>query len=92
MRDTYVALSIALNATSQRRCGDETGLRVVATNTTNINININTKYTTLQHVPSKRASLWAVGSLGVDHRSTKHTSRVDWGGEGRITKRKSREE
>ena len=43
----------------------------VATNTTRINTD--TKYTTLQHVPSRRASLWAVGSLVADcHVSSKH--------------------
>ena len=76
MRDTYnMALTTALNATSQGRCGDETGLTVVAMNTAHINTN--NKYTILQHVPSRRASLWAVRTLVVDHRSMKLMSRVD---------------
>ena len=54
-----MALTTGLNATSQRRCGDDTGLTVVATNTTNINAD--TEYIILQHVPSRRASLWMVG-------------------------------
>ena len=60
-----MALTTALNATSQRRCGDETGLTVAAMKKTHINTD--TKYATLQHIPSRRASLWAVGGRPSKH-------------------------